>query len=357
MTIAGFQNYWLAGAQAYFKRDNVGAQAYPIFDLGTLASATPSLEPTVVELFDNKSGRGVRVATDTPRITESWELALNNFAPNSRALLFMSGPPSEVSYSQTEYDTNQPSGIFVGGLFQILGADGEPALPLDAIAAVYSGTLTTSANVITAINVATRTITVSSDLTAVLDPGDPIIIHPDGLADPKHAGTYTILSMTASAIVLTTPLKGAANETAVTVDLSHGALVVGVEGTDWEIYDLELGIVKTGSNWAIPGGTLEDPVSARAIYQTAALTGRRLIKPQSVTGAIEGTMQLILSRGNNAQRTLRSFRCSLATGAMTIGNEAYSTGTLTANVLSDLTEIDNIAGTMLDFKGDIPSFS
>lgn len=362
MPIAGFQDYWAVGVQAYFKRADVNSVKFPLIDLGTIESVSPTIEPTTIELFDNKSGRGVRVANETIRISESYDLTLNSLSPNNRALLLYANPPENIAYTQTERNVQHTNHLFIGGIFQVLDDSGNAAVPLNAIAAVFSGALDTIANVITAINVSTRTLTMASDQTATLTAGDVIIIHPDGLADPAKAGTYTILSITAGAIVLATALKGnSTNEAAVTVDLSHNqtttTTVIGLEGTDWSIRDMELGVIETATGWAIPGGSLDTPIAtARVLYQTAALTGRRLIKPQSSTGSIEGEMTLILSRGANAQRTLRRFNCSLNTGGLNFTADAYSSATITASITSDLTDVD-IAGISLDFKGDIPSFS
>ena len=363
MAISGFQDYWGGtGQQVYFKRNAVNGVSFPLIDMGTIESVSPTIEPTTIELFDNKTGRGTRVDRTTTRISESYDVTFNSMSPNNRALLMYSNPPENISYAQEERNVQHTNHLFIGGIFQVLDASGNAAVPLNAIAAVFAGTLDTITDVITAINVSTRTLTMASDQTATLSAGDRIIIHPAGLADPAKAGTYVIESITAGAIVLTTPLKGnSTNESSVTVDLSHNqtttSTFIGLEGTDWSIRDLELGIVETASAWAIPGGSLDTPLpTARVLYQTAALTGRRLIKPQSAAGSIDGEMLIIMSRDNNARRTLRRFDCSLDTSALNTPGDAYASATVTASITSDLTDVD-IAGTMLDFKGDIPTFS
>ena len=84
-------------------------------------------------------------------------------------------------------------------------------------------------------------------------------------------------------------------------------------------------------------------------------SNRRLIYPQQASGAITGRAYLFYSRRNNAEQSVREFKCSLSPTGAAMSVDDYSSFSLTASVLSDLTQTNDIAGIMAHIKGDEPS--
>ena len=101
-----------------------------------------------------------------------------------------------------------------------------------------------------------------------------------------------------------------------------------------------------------------DSVHTSAIaYDSSVHTSsnRRLIYPQQASGAITGRAYLFYSRRNNAEQSVREFKCSLSPTGAAMSVDDYSSFSLTASVLSDLTQTNDIAGIMAHIKGDEPS--
>lgn len=124
-----------------------------------------------------------------------------------------------------------------------------------------------------------------------------------------------------------------------------------VENTDWEIVSLERGLIRmldSGETDAFDtAGNIEIDFTPRAI------TGNRLINPQTAGGTVEGTGILIWGRGNNAQQTVREARVSLTPTSAAFSDTNFSNFTLKMSVLNDLTEAIP-AGRLVYFLGDMP---
>jgi hypothetical protein len=245
---------------------------------------------------------------------------------------------------------------FVGELFQIHDSNGEP-VRLTEIAGVHTGANQTLSGDITAIDVSTKTITVATDpatWTSAASPGDSIIVHPDGLADPKHAGTYTILSTTTSSITVAEELGGEEDEVAVTVDITvaNTGDVFRGGGADFKIVNEDRGLFR----WIDGGAMVANGTSVTVIYWQYAIVGKREFLPQS-SDTVEGSMRLIMSRDNFGRETERYIpKCKVTPGAFNATVDAYSNFVLNFEVVSDDT-LTNPVGHVQHYKGSVPSSS
>lgn len=128
---------------------------------------------------------------------------------------------------------------------------------------------------------------------------------------------------------------------------------------DYRWISKDRGIIKFlagGSETLADGNT----VNCTAITMNSGIhtaSNRRMIYPQQAGGAITGRGYLFYSRRNNAEQSVREFKCSLAPSGASFSVDDYSSFSLTASVLSDLTQTNDIAGIMASIKGDQPSVS
>jgi len=352
-------DYWKVGSRFYFKRDTANAKKYPIQDLGVLTEVSPSFDIQTIRLQDSYGGVLKTVAEGVSEYNEAYDLTLRNMSPWSLQYLFSANPPSEVTTAFQEFDVAHSTDLFVGQFLRIQSSTGTWQYPLASIAGIYVGTLAsvTGAAGVTAIVASTRTFTVGTNLTAILAIGDRFILSPTGLANVANAGTYQISSLTASTIVtVETPV---ANETAVQVKLSHGesspGATLGVPVTDWSVESLDEGLLRTAPTWAIPGGSLDTPITVRVVYAVKALTGRRLLLPQTAA-SIVGEGALIFGREGNTMKTVRQARYSLVPQSMDtpLPNSGYASYVIRATVISDLTAVEP-AGVLRWTVGDVPT--
>lgn len=119
--------------------------------------------------------------------------------------------------------------------------------------------------------------------------------------------------------------------------------------TDYSLTSLQRGIIE-----CLSGGAITDGLALEIDLTLTALTGERLLKPQTA-GAIKGDAFLIWGRNDNSRQTVREFRASLSTSAVGFAIEDYSNFTLSAQVLSDLTDTIMPAGRVLNFLGTLPT--
>lgn len=127
-----------------------------------------------------------------------------------------------------------------------------------------------------------------------------------------------------------------------------GALV---EGTDYEVVSLERGLIRM-----IEGGAHAAAGNVAITYAKRAITGLRQFRPQ--TGAtVRGTGLIVWGRKNNRAQTARVARFTLTAAGANFTDSAFSDMTLRMSVLNDITDVDNPAGQMKHWLGDLPSAS
>lgn len=346
----GHQSFWITGSRLYVQRDPVESVIQPFLDLGRIAVANPSISPTKLELKDSDGGRLRVIDAAVSEIAEAYDITCSNLNDYNLSFLFLAEPPSSFVQSGNEVFAGTHWAI-PGSLVKIVDSSGNNVYDLASIAAVYTGALTTVANTITAINAATKTITVGTDLTTPLDPGDHFIIHPDGLVNPLNAGTYTIVSMNATTITVAESFV--ANEANVTVDLSYEDTgTIYIPGTDWDIYHLSRGIIRM-----IDGGAFAVAANVKILYKPVAITGNRLILPLSLKDtSVRAKALLIWSRDDNAQQTAREFSITITPGSSAFSDTDYSNMVLNISAVTDLTAAAP-SGKIIHFKGALPTSS
>ncbi len=123
------------------------------------------------------------------------------------------------------------------------------------------------------------------------------------------------------------------------------------EGTDWEVVDLERGIIRM-----IDGGGFSAAAEILVDYTPRAITGDRLLEPQGLLGVTEGQAIIVFGRGNNAQQSARHGRVSLTPASANFVIEEFSSFVMTLKFLSDLTA-GTPAGKLLYWVGALPTIS
>ena len=128
---------------------------------------------------------------------------------------------------------------------------------------------------------------------------------------------------------------------------------------DFRWVSKERGIIKflAGGSLALADGEV---ITCSAITYDSAIhgaTNRRLVYPQSSSGALTGGAYLYYSRKNTTEQSVREFKCSLTPSSAAYSVDDYSTYSMTAQVLSDLTQTSDIAGVMAHIDGDEASVS
>lgn len=133
---------------------------------------------------------------------------------------------------------------------------------------------------------------------------------------------------------------------------NSGGTVTYTEGKAYDWISKDRGIIEI-----LEAGDISDGDTILITITPAAISGKRLIKPQTSGGAIKGTGLLIFGRNNNAQQTVREAAMSITPSNTNIQSEDFSDFAITAKVLGDITDTVTPAGRMLQFKGDLPSMS
>lgn len=352
--VVGFQDPWVVGSRFYYRRDPIDGAVQPFLDLGVIQTASPAVETTRLELFDADGGLGRLFDSAVSRITEAYDITVNNLSLENLALLLLAKPPK--SFSQTAEEKTVDHVVQKGYLLKI--HDDDAALTnlfgLTAIAGIYTGAIETK--VIESITKSTRIITLTGDQTAEagLAAGKSIIVNRDGLTNLGNSRSYTVVSATLNTgktdvVVAEEP---AATEAAIT-----GKLTIESGGTiyeqddDWDIVNLDRGIARI-----LDAGSIVDGATLKVVFSKAALSGGRLINPQDFAAEIQGDAILVYGRRGNAEQTARECRVSIAPNSANFTSEDYSSMVLNVRVLNDITE-EVPAGRMLHFKGNVPDKS
>lgn len=360
MSAVGFQDFWVAGTRVYVKRDPIAGAAQPTVDLGVIQSAAPTLTPTKLELKDSDGGVIRTVDERVSQIAESYDVVCSNFNKGNLSLLFLSNAPAD--FTQAAEHKRVTSYLHAGHLFKVHDSDAAATrlYALSAIAGICSavpdnaGVLSTS--VLTTIVKSTKTITIATGAAADFDAGDPIIVEGAGLANILNARTYTVVSASgAGPVAIIVNEEPAADETAITGSLIYkkdaDSGTVYTQDTDWEVVSVARGLLRVKT-----GGTIAADGNKVVVFSTAALSGKRLLNPQSASGEIKGTVMLVWGRGNNAEQDVRECQVSVTPNGMNLTAEDYSNMTLTIKVISDPTAAVP-AGRLLQFVGTLPSVS
>ena len=353
MVVVGFQDLWITGSRFYFEPKIVTAsQEERLIDFGRIVVANPAVTPEVARLIDSDGGVKSTVHEQTVGIDEGYDIQTSNLNHETMAMLMYGNDAEEFAQSKTVKRVSHYMRPNALAKIHDDDSDRTKLYGLDAVAGVASaapssGVLSTDA--FTAIAKATKTITTAGDLSSHLSAGDQIIIETTGLADVDNAGTYTVASTTSSTVVVEEAF--AADESSITGSLVYAATgdsgTIYDKDTDWGLHHESRGIIS-----ALSGGALSSAGNRTVYFTTAALSGKRLIKPHSRTGTIEGVGMVVYGRNNNAQQAVREFDCSITPGGAALNDSDYSQVTLNVRVLNDLTK-DDPAGRMLAFKGGV----
>lgn len=344
--ILGHQEFWQAGSRFYFKRDPVNGVIQPLVDLGRIEPANPNMEFEKVTLEDSDGGINQTIVESVNDISETVEIVCSNMNNDNLAILFLAEAPKE--YTQAATERTDPIFAHPGRLVQLEDSDGLGLFEIDRLIGLYDSATATT-HVVTDIVAATKTITTSDDSSA-LAAGDIFIVKSDDLADPLNAKSYTVVSATgAGPTDIVVEEAPAADETSITGVGIGGALE---ETTDYTVYNAARGIVKM-----TPGGaTFVTAAELTAVWMPKAISGARLIVPQSIKGSIEGVGRIYWGRENHASQHVREGRVSMTPGGTSIGNTEFSNMTLSVRFLSDLTKEDP-SGRLLHTRGTLPATS
>lgn len=358
MSNVGFQNFWVAGARFYYKRDDADdGTKFPWIDLGVVKKATPNVTTEKVQLMDSDGGRKNLVDEAMTSIDESYDIQCNNINLDNLSLIFLANPPSEFTQAAAEQEVSHH--VHPDRLLKLSGEDGELAYSLAKVTGVMvrdaAGDLTEVE--ITAINKAAKTIIVTGDLSAELDAGDKIVVRRTALTNPLNAKTYTVVSAVfGAATTVTVNEEPAADEAAISGLLIYkadagDAGIIYEEGVDWEEVSLDRGIIRI-----IDGGAISAEDEVVVIFQSLALSGARQMFPHDLQDNVKGQALLVLSREDNGEQTAREFYCSMTPNGFNPNDSDFSDLTITVKVIAQPTETVP-AGRLLQFKGALPASS
>lgn len=121
---------------------------------------------------------------------------------------------------------------------------------------------------------------------------------------------------------------------------------------DYEVVSLTRGIIRI-----VEGSTIVENDEILVSITPVALAGKRLAKPLSGAGSIDGRLFLIYGREGNADQTVREVKATLTPSGAAITADEFSTAQFTLKILSDLATPAQPAGRLLHFLGDVPTNS
>lgn len=360
MGIVNHQDLWIAGSRFYFKRADQGTTQFPLLDLGTVVSNTPTVENETVECEDADGGVKIKIAEEVVSFDETWEVELKNLNMDNLALLFRSSVPQ--NYAQTALTQSSDYFAHAGRLLKLLDESDDRlgAYSIGSIDEVWDADVDLTQFTLTDITATPNTLVVSEDASHLVA-GNRVAVRTTGLGDTDNAGGYTVVSTAGTGpttiTVSAAPNSAEASITGELIGLSEAGTQTQLTlDTDYEVVSLERGLIRmipvsSGGGFSADGNVL-------VIHTLAVVaSGLRLIEPGTITGALNGQGYLILSRGSNAQQTVREIpSLALSSNGFNIDADDFSSLTLLATVLSD-TAKDAPLGRMLQFTGDVPSLS
>lgn len=363
MGAVGFQDYWVVGGRLYVQRDDVAGVEQPFIDFGTMKTVTPNFEIEKIELEDSDGGTKNTVDEKVTKLTETYDVTCANFNSDNLSTLFLADAAS--AFTQTAVEQILSQYAHVGRLVKIKDSSGDNVYALDQITGVFSANPVDGAAFTTAalvsVTAATKTIVVTGDVTSDLGDGDSFVLLDTGedLNNKKNARTYTVngtpvfSSPNTTIVVDQTPV---ADETTTNAEIIYVA--AGDTGTlyeqdvDWDIVSLDRGILRM-----IDGGAFSVDGNLFFVTQTTAISGNRLVLPQTSGGEVKGQATLILGRDGNENQTAREFRVSITPSSVNFTVDDFSDFVLTVTVLQDASNEMEPAGRLLHFKGTLPNKS
>lgn len=339
MTKVGFQDFWVVGARGIFEQDAVNGTAQPARDLGVLKSLSPTLSTSSIKMLDPDGGVNRTVDEAVNSIEESYDAVFTNFNQKNLALLFLSTPPAAFTQGATIYNVALTG--YAGQLLKIKDASGVALYNLSCISGVYYGG-TVTALTVTALDASLKKISCSATPGVVA--GDKVILGPDGVTDLANSTTYTVASVVSNDVFVNEAMSSSQ------VSVTGGKLYKNNTGTI---------LAKTTgySSVNIIRGTvvlngLPSDVTVNVIFATAALSGKRLLSPQSLKASVKGTLYLFLSREDNTRQHVRECRVSIAPSSTSLNVDDFSNFTVKITVLSEIT--DTSAGRLIAIYGSLP---
>jgi len=349
VSIVGFQDFWVAGSRFYYQRDPINAVEQPWIDLGVVQPVNPSLEIEKLELEDSDGGVKKTVDERVTKIDETYDITCANLNLDNLSLLFLADPPE--AFSQTKELKAIAHTFFPGRLTKIVDNDAAatPLYGISSISGIYNAPATSQ--VLTVTDITGKTLTVSGgNAQTELDDGDFLIVHEGDMVNPANARTYTVDGEPPSTTTIDVVEQPAGDESGVTATTRHGAGVFE-QDVSWGVYNLERGFVR-----AIPGAPVPPTTGSAIDFTTKALTGNRLLRPQSFKGEIQGLGILIWGRGNFQEQTVREARISITPSSANVQIDDFSNFVISVKVISDLLAAD-VAGRLIYFAGNLPTTS
>ena len=346
MSQVGFQDYWVAGSRMYFRRDPVDSVVQAWEDLGTIQTVNPAITPEEATLVDPDGGVQTVVDQALVSIEESYDVTMNNLSLSNLSKLWLSSSPEDFTQTAT-YAKEVTHSLIAGSLMKIHDSDTDATLlyGLNSISGVYSGSPLLED--LTDVDASARTLTFAGSIT-VAD-GDAILIPSDAtLTNIGNARTFTA-SGAQTSTTITVSETPAGDETGLTVSSKYGTGVLKI-GVEWDTVSVDRGLIKLVEGGGVASGDFT------VSFGMAALSGDRLLKPQTIKGTIQGKAILIYSRGNNTDQTMREMDVSVTPNSSNVQDSDFSNIVMTFKVLNDLTSSDP-AGRVLQFKGDLPASS
>lgn len=354
-----FQEHGIIGAKVGFQRDP--AADNPLVDLGVITQIQPNVTSEKSELIDGYGGTRKVVATSPSQITEAYQVTTGNVNMRNFAMALLGAIPQSFTQGATERTVAVKA--FKGHLGFVRDTDLVTRLfNMQTIIGLHKGTMLTKAVYGTgvAVNASAKKIILVGDQTAVagLAPGKAIFLNSAGLVNKANAKSYTIVTRTlvATETELVLAESPVANETTlVGATITHastgGSDVVFLPGVDWEVSDLARGEYRI-----LPGGAVTDLETLNLTYLPTAITGERLVYPQT-SPTIEGIAWIWLASDGRVTEKVRECRVSITPENPTFGEGEFATLSFTLTVLSDTTNATAPAGRFVHFKGDVPSAS
>lgn len=345
MAQVGFQDYWVAGSRLYFQRDAVDSVVQPMIDIGTIATVNPNVASEQATLVDPDGGVQTTVDQALVSIDESYDVTMSNMSLENLSLMWLSTSPE--SFVQTAAEKEVLHALLENRLIKVHDNDSAATnlYGLAAIAGIYSGSPT--AHVVTAITPTTRIITLS--VAASFADGDALLVKATGLANIANSQTYTVDGVHTTQTAILVKETAPAVEAAITGAAVSGSTVLKVD-VEFSVVSVDRGFAKLTPGGGVASGDYT------VVFSTAALSGNRLIKPQTVKGTVTGKAILVYSRRNNADQTVREMDVSVTPNSSNIQDADFSNIVLTFKVLNDLSVADP-AGRLLQFKGSLPDIS
>ena len=354
MPISGNQRFLRVGSRMHFRRDPIGGVIQPLRDIGTIKTANPTQNVTTVDLYDGDGGTNTLVVSAVAQFDETYDIVLNNLDNDNLALMFSSTPPEAYTVAAATVTATQTHGG-AGSLLHLQDGNGVYAYNLANIVGFYIDSNLTAT--VTDIDASAGTITVTQDLST-LPVGSHVIVGPTGLSDATNAGTYEVASVsgTGPTTITINPLvhQFESDETSITGILIGSSIAGAVfkYKTDW---DFDTHSLRRGYVRFLSASTLTTPGSCTGVYVTNAISGKRLMKPQTVS-EVQGQLFIFISGDNFGTEFVREARATITPGGSNLRVEDWSEATLSVKLITDLLATEP-SGRLLQTIGSIPTIA